>query len=119
MFSNDVSGFWAFEREGEIFGIIEAPDVERAGFGVANQILAGVDGGEIGEAVGIDVVAASAEIVVGEPGVGGGEDGDLRLWFCGGDDPGEREEFAGFFALGVEVVEAGALGAGDELGVVC
>ena len=67
-----------------------------------------------GQPVGVDVVAAAAEVVVGVPGDVRGQHRDPRRGPCRGDDPGEGELVASG-RPGVEVVQPGALGGLDVL----
>ena len=85
--------------------------------GVAHELAAGVDGGRRRQPLRVDVVGAPAEVVVCRPVQVGANDGDLRGGLGWGDDPGEGEE-GPRFALGVEVVEAGAFRRCDVLLVV-
>ena len=106
-----VVGVGALERErGVVVGVIGAV----LAFGIALEFEARVDSGGGREAVGVDVVGAAAEAVVGVPVDVGGEYGEFAGRFFGGDDPGEGEEAAGLVA-GVEVVEPRSLRGGDDL----
>ena len=71
------------------------------------QIVPGIDRRKRGERIGVDVVAASAEVVVGVPVDVGRQHGDSGHWLGRRDDPGEGEETAGLRG-GVEVVETGS-----------
>ncbi len=85
--------------------------------GVALQFLACVDGRRRWKGVGVDVVAAAAEVVVGVPGDVRGEHGHRGLRRGRSDDPREGERAAGASA-GVEVVQTGRRRRLDELPVV-
>ena len=107
-----VPGFGAFEREGWIGFVRVFPDTKRPTAGIADQILAGVDGGGLWQTTRIDVVAAATVIVVGVPVVRRCEHSDSGRWNGRGDHPRKGKEPA---ALGfrMEIVESGAFWSGD------
>ena len=74
--------------------------------GVTRQVVPGVDRGFRRKLVGVDVVAAAPEVVVGVPVDIGGQHGDVGRRLGGRDDPGEGKEPARLRGR-VEVVQAG------------
>ena len=83
--------FGTIEGERPIFFIFRDATFRRDGVLIAVEILAGIHDRRIGKPVGIDVVASAAEIVVGVPGVGGGEHRYVCARLRGRDNPWERE----------------------------
>ncbi len=106
-----VDRLGAVEGEG---GVVVGAVGVVVGVGVAVQVEAGVDRRRGRHPVGMDVVAATAEVVVGVPGDVAGQDRHRGSGGGGRHDPREGEEEAPFGGS-VEVVEAAALGCGHLL----
>ena len=87
-----TEGFGAFEGEGSIVGVAPCAVI---GIEVSGELHAGVDGGGFGELICVDVVAPSAEGIVGVPGDIGCEYGGFGFGLSGSDDPGEGELLTG------------------------
>ena len=102
------------ERGIDIVGV--SPFAESAGGVISLQIETGIDRGCRRQTGGVDVVAATSEVVVGVPVVRGQDDGNVSSRFVRRHHPGEGKEASGRFRM--QIVEPGSLRTGDELGLM-
>ena len=66
----------------------------------------------------VDVIAAPAKVVVGQPGIGRGQHSNRRARLGRRHHPREGEEFTRLLPLGMEIVETRARRPGHQLGMV-
>src|SRR5687768_6861751 len=91
IFRNMTIWFRSIERQRLVFTVAELPNTAKV-CGIPAKVLPGVNSRSIRQVIAVDVIAASAEVVVCVPGVGGSKHGNFCLRCRRSYHPREAEE---------------------------